>query len=81
MSWLNAKVNCTYQSLVFNVILIDYALIRYAHQVMGEGNKRITIESFVSISREHVFNIKVENAFSRLSRLINHILEKVYLFI
>ena len=25
------KVDCTYQSLVFNVILIDYVLIRYTH--------------------------------------------------
>ena len=28
-SWLNAKVDCTYQSIVFNVILIDNASIRY----------------------------------------------------
>ena len=35
--WLNAKVDCTYQSLVFNVILIDYALIRF-DKLMEEGN-------------------------------------------
>ena len=34
--WLNAKVDCTYQSLVFNVISIDYVLIRYTH-----GNRLI----------------------------------------
>ena len=32
------KVDCTYQILVFNVILIDYALIRYMH---GRWKKEI----------------------------------------
>ena len=67
--WLNMKIDCTYQSIAFNVILIDYTLIRYV--LMGEGNKIITIESFVSIvssesmfiSWEHVYSISWEHVY------------------
>ena len=41
---INAKVDCTYQSLVFNVIPTDYALILFGI-LMGEGNKIFIIES------------------------------------
>ena len=30
--WTWKLPSCTYQNLVFKVILIDYALIRYAHE-------------------------------------------------
>ena len=37
--WFNAKVDCTYQSIVFNVILIDYALIRYSTPAWEKAKK------------------------------------------
>ena len=56
-AWLNAKVNCIYQSFVSNIILIDYALIRYTHGT--DGRRKYKNYHWV-ISREHVL-IKVES--------------------
>ena len=53
--WLNADVTCTYIDKVSFLMQFWLSMISF-DILMREGNKIIIIESFVSISREHILS-------------------------